>query len=147
MDKITNRIIAVVLGVALAYASIIIAGIGAAIAISADILKPVAQVSGLLAFTLVDLFTIAVPLAAAFLVVALACKLVISKPDFTFYALLLTPLVLLQLYFVAHSQPQMLTHIVTTLPRYLLLAVCFYFLVRSTNRAIPNKANHARHAA
>ncbi|MEM0516109.1 hypothetical protein WCN91_11910 [Pseudoalteromonas sp. YIC-827] len=135
MDQIKNRVTAVILGVALAYASIAIAGIGAAVAIPADILKPVAQVSGLLAFTLVDLFTIAVPLAAAFLTVAFASKLVISKPDFTFYALLLAPLVLLQLYFVAQSQPQMFNNIVTTLPRYLLLAVCFYFLVRSSKRA------------
>jgi len=135
MDQFKNRVVAVILGVALAYASIAIIGIGAAVAIPAGILKPVAQVSGLLAFTLVDLFTIAVPLAAAFLVLAFASKLVISKPDFIFYALLLAPLVLLQLYFVAQSQPQMLNNIVTTLPRYILLAVCFYLLVRSTKRA------------
>lgn len=134
MDQIKNRVIAAILGIALAYASIAIAGIGAAVAIPADILKPVAQVSGLLAFTLVDLFTIAVPLAAAFLVVAFASKLVIRQPDFTFYVLLLAPLVLLQLYFVAQSQPQVLNNIITTLPRYLLLAVCFYFLVRSSKR-------------
>uniref|UniRef100_A0A486XKX4 Uncharacterized protein n=1 Tax=Rheinheimera sp. BAL341 TaxID=1708203 RepID=A0A486XKX4_9GAMM len=134
MDQIKNRVVAVIFGVALAYASIAIAGIGAAVAIPEGILKPVAQISFLLAFTLVDLFTIAVPLAAAFLIVAFASKLVISKPDFTFYALLLAPLVLLQLYFVTQSQPQMLNNIVTTLPRYLLLAVCFYFLVRSSKR-------------
>ena len=134
MDQVKNRVIAVILGIALAYVSVVIAGIGAAVAIPADILKPVAQVSGLLAFILVDLCTIAVPLAAAFLVLAFASKLVIKKTDFTFYALLIAPLVLLQLYFVAQSQPQMLNSIVTTLPRYLLLAVCFYFLVRSTNR-------------
>lgn len=135
MDQIKNRVIAAILGIALAYASIAIAGIGAAVAIPADILKPVAQVSGLLAFTLVDLFTIAVPLAAAFLVVAFASKLVIRQPDFTFYVLLLAPLVLLQLYFITQSQPQVLNNIITTLPRYLLLAVCFYFLVRSSKRA------------
>lgn len=135
MDQTTSRIIAVILGVALAYASIAIIGIGAAVVIPADLLKSVAQVSGLLAFTLVDLFTIAVPLAAAYLVVAFASKLIISKPDFTFYTLLLAPLVLLQLYFVVQSQPQMLNNIVTTLPRYLLLAVCFYLLVRSSKRA------------
>lgn len=134
MKQLKNRVIAIVLGIALAYASIFIIGIGAAVAIPSDILKPVAQVSGQLAFTLVDLFTIAVPLAAAFVVVALASKLVINKPDFTFYALLLVPLVLLQLYFVAQSQPQMLTNLVTTLPRYLLLALCFYFLVRSSKQ-------------
>lgn len=135
MDQLKSRVIAVILGIALAYASIVIAGIGAAVAIPADILKPVAQVSGLLAFNLVDLFTIAVPLAAAFLVVAFASKLLIRKPDFTFYALLLAPLVLLQLYFVVQSPPSIFNNIVTTLPRYLLLAMCFYFLVRSTSRA------------
>jgi hypothetical protein len=135
MDQIKSRVFAVILGVALAYASIAIIGIGAAVAIPADMLKPVAQVSGLLAFTLVDLFTIAVPLAAAFLTASFASKLVISKPDFTFYALLLAPLVLLQLFFVAQIPPQMLDNIVTTLPRYLLLAVCFYLLVRSSKRA------------
>ncbi|GHG66341.1 hypothetical protein GCM10010919_13950 [Alishewanella longhuensis] len=135
MDQLKNRVIAVILGVALAYASIAIIGIGAAVAIPSEILKPVAKVSGLLAFTLVDLFTIAVPLAAAFLVVAFASKVVIRKPDLTFYALLLAPLVLLQLYFVVQSQPQILNNMVTTLPRYLLLAVCFYLLVRSSERA------------
>ena len=135
MDQLKNRVIAVILGVALAYASIAIIGIGAAVAIPSEILKPVAQVSGLLAFTLVDLFTIAVPLAAAFLVAAFASKLVIRKPDLTFYVLLLAPLVLSQLYFVVQSQPQMLNNIVTTLPRYLLLAACFYFLVRSAKQA------------
>lgn len=135
MDQLKNRVIAVILGIVLAYASIAINSIGAAVAIPSDILKPVAQVSGLLAFTLVDLFTIAVPLTAAFLVLALVSKLVIKKPDVTFYALLLAPLVLLQFYFVVQSQPQMLNNLVTTLPRYLLLAVCFYLLVRVTKRA------------
>jgi hypothetical protein len=68
-------------------------------------------------------------------VLAFASKLVIRNPDLTFYALLLAPLVLLQFYFVVQSQPQMLNNIITTLPRYLLLAVCFYFLVRSSKQA------------
>lgn len=137
MDQIKNRVIAVILGIALAYASMAIAGIGAAITIPAGMLKPVAQVSGLLAFALVDLFTIAVPLAAAFVVVAFASKLIIKKPDLTFYALLLVPLVLLQLYFVVQSQPQVFNTLVTTLPRYLLLAGCFYWLARGIT---PEKA-------
>lgn len=135
MVKFKSYFIAVILGIALAFASVVIVSYGAAVAIPADILNPVAQISGLIAFTLVDLFTIAVPMAAAFLIVAFASKLVISKPDVTFYALLLAPLVLLQLYFVAESPPQILSNIVTTLPRYLLLAVCCYFLVRIDKRA------------
>jgi|GEM_PF-1164106 len=134
MNHIKDRVIAGILGIALAYGSIAIAGIGAAVPIPAEILKPIAQVSGLLAFTLVDLFTIAVPLAAAFLVVAFASKRLIRQPDVTFYALLLTPLVLLQLYVVVQSPPLTLTTIVTTLPRYVLLAICFYLLVQSGKR-------------
>ena len=135
MEPRKNRLIAVILGVALAYASIVIAGIGAAVVIPADMLRPVAQVSSLLALTLVDLFTIAVPLTAAFLVLALISKLAVKKPDATFYALLLAPVVLLQLYFVMQSQPQLLHTIAITLPRYALLAVCFYFLARSAKPA------------
>ena len=135
MEHIKNRVIAVILGLALAYTSIAVIGIGAAITIPADLLKPVAQFSGLLAWTLVDLFTIAVPLAATFLLVAFVSKQIIREPDFMVYVLLLAPLVLLQLYFVVQSQPQMLHNIVTTLPRYLLLALCFYFLVRGDKRA------------
>ena len=137
MDKFLNRAVAVFLGIALAYASVVIIGIGAAIAIPAEILKPVAQLSFLLAFTLVDLFTIAIPLAAAFLVLAFASKLVIKKPDATFYLLLLVPLVLFQLYYLLQAQPQLLYVLVTTLPRYLLLAACFYFLARSTKAVNP----------
>ena len=134
MVKFKSYFVAVILGTALAFASVVIVSYGAAVAIPADILNPVAQISGLLAFTLVDLFTIAVPMATAFLIVAFASKLVISKPDFTLYVLLLGPLVLLQLFFVAQSQPQMLNNIVTTLARILLLTVCFYFLVRSSKQ-------------
>ena len=140
MEHLKNRVIAVVLGIALLCASIVIIGIGAAVVIPAEIFKPVAQISGLLAFTLVDLFTIAVPLAAAFLVFALVSKLVIKKPDVTFYALLLAPVVLFQLYFFMQVQTQMLHNFVTTLPRFLLLAVCFYFLVRSTTRVYPKSS-------
>lgn len=139
MGQLTNRLIAVLLGATLAWASIAIVGIGAAVAIPAEIFKPVAQVSGLLALTLADFFTIAIPLAAAFLVLAFASKLVINKPDSTFYLLLLAPLVLYHLYFwlqdLQQSQPQLLYVTATTLSRCILLAVCCYFLVRSSRPA------------
>lgn len=135
MTHTKNRVIAVLLGVALAFVSITIAGIGAAVVVPAAMLKPVAQVSGLLAIILVDLFTIAVPLAVAFLMVAAAGKLVIKRPDLIFYALILAPLMLLQMYFVLQSQPQMLSNIVIMLTRSLLLILCWYLLVRSTHRA------------
>ncbi len=65
MEQLKDRLVAVIAGLVLAYAAISITGIGAAIAIPAAILKPVAQVSVLLAFSLVYLFTIALPLGAA----------------------------------------------------------------------------------
>lgn len=134
MDSLKNRIVPLILGIVLAYASISITGFGAAVAIPADILKPMVQVSGLLAFTVVDLLTIAVPLAAAFLGLAFFTKWVVKQPDVFFYGLLLAPMVLLQLYLMVQSQPQMLSNIIPTLPRYLVFAACFYFVARSTQR-------------
>jgi len=139
MAQLTNRLIAVLLGGALAWASIAIVGIGATVAIPAEIIKPVAQVSGLLALTLADFVTIAIPLAAAFLVLAFASKLVVKKPDNTFYLLLLAPLVLYHLDFLLQdllqSQSQLLYVAVTTLSRCILLAVCCYLLMRQTKAA------------
>ena len=40
MDQFKNRIVAVILGIALAYLSIAIIGFGAAVTIPADMLKP-----------------------------------------------------------------------------------------------------------
>lgn len=134
MEQVRDRVIAITLGVVLTYGAIAVIGIGAAIAIPADILKPVIQVSSLLAFSLLDLFTIAIPLAAVFLMFAFASKLVVKKPDVTFYALLLAPLVLLHGYFLVQSLPQTLNSMVAMLPRYFLLALCFYLLVHRTKR-------------
>jgi hypothetical protein len=139
MGQLAKRLIAVLLGVALAWASIAIIGIGAAVAIPAEILKPVSQVSGVLALALADFITIAIPLAAAFLVLAFASKLVVKKPDNTFYLLLLAPLVLYHLYFLLQdllqSQPQLLYATLTPLSRCILLAVCCYLLMRQTKAA------------
>jgi len=135
MDNYKNRVTAIALGLALAWVSVVIAGFGAAVSIPAEILYPVAQLSGLLAFTLIDLFTIAIPLAAAFLAFAFFSRLAIKRPDTVFYVLLLAPLVLLHLYFLVQAQSQMLDMMVMTLPRHLLLVVCFFFLVRNATSA------------
>src|SRR5690606_17366677 len=134
MDNYKNRVTAIALGLALAWVSVVIAGFGAAVSIPAEILYPVAQLSGLLAFTLIDLFTIAIPLAAAFLAFAFFSRLAIKRPDTVFYVLLLAPLVLLHLYFLVQAPSQMLD-MVMTLPRYLLLAACFFFLERNAKSA------------
>lgn len=130
MEQLKNRAIALILGLVLAYAALWIIGVGAAIAIPAELLKPLAQVSTVLAFTLVDVLTIAVPLTAAFLILAFVVKLLIKKPDVSFYLLLLAPLVLTQLYFTLQAQPIILDNLLVMLPRYLPLVACLYFLVR-----------------
>ena len=135
MQRNKNIFIAIILGLALAWASVFIAGIGAAVSVPADLLSPIAQVSSLLAFTLVDLITIAIPLSAAFLIVAFIGKTLQKKPNLLFYVLLRAPLIALQLYLLLQPQQQLLFTLVTTLPRYILLAICFYFLVRSTKSA------------
>lgn len=135
MEHLKNRIIAVVLGIVFAWAAVWITGIGAAVAVPTELLKPVAQISGLLAFTLVDFFTIAIPLVAAFLLLVLLSKLVVKKPDALFYLLLLAPFVLQQLYFLLQFQPPVLDVVLQTLPRWIVLAVCCYFVVRATQSA------------
>ncbi|MFN4055233.1 MAG: hypothetical protein ACK4GU_10200 [Alishewanella aestuarii] len=79
MEQLKNRAIALILGLVLAYAALWIIGVGAAIAIPAELLRPLAQVSTVLAFTLVDVLTIAVPLTAAFLILAFVVKLLIKS--------------------------------------------------------------------
>ncbi len=134
MVKFKNYLMAVTLGIALAFASIVIVGYGAAVPVPVELLKELTQISDLLAFVVVDFFTIAVPLAVAFLLLAYICKFVFKKPDDKFFVLLLAPLVLLHVYFLLQSPPQ-LNVIVPMLPRYLLLAICFYFIVRSSKSA------------
>ena len=129
MIKVRSYIIATILGIALAFASMVIVGYSMAIAVPAEILKPLTQISLLLAFIVVDIFTISIPLAVAFLILAFTCKAVFKTNDDIFYLLLLTPLCLLHAYFMLQGPPQ-LNIIMPMLPRFLLLAICFYFLTR-----------------
>lgn len=143
MAQINDRAIAVTLGVAFAWTSIWIAGIGASITIPISVLKPLTQISGVLATVLVDLFTIALPLAAAFMVMAIASKWLIKRPDTSCYVLLLLPWGLLELYYLvqfyysvpllssAQAQSVFLTSATVLLQRFLLLAGCFYLLLQS----------------
>lgn len=130
MVQSKNLVVAVILGVSLAFASVLIMGMGAAIALPAGVIQPVVDMSGLLGFTLIDLITIAIPLAAVFLVVGLVCKYLLNKPDIWFYVTLLAPLLILQVYLLIPTSSQ-LEATVSVLPRFLLLAACLYFMVRS----------------
>jgi len=129
MEQIKNRVVAVVLGMLFAWVSVTTTGIGAAVYVPAELLKPFIEVLGQWAFTLVDFITITIPLAAAFLLFVLLGKLLVKKPDLVFYLLLLAPFVLLQLYFLRQIQQ---SELMMVLPRCLLLAACFYLVIRGT---------------
>ena len=88
------------------------------------------QVSGLLAFIAVDFFTVAIPLAVTFLIFAFISTHFFDKTDGKFYLLLLAPMLVSDAYHFLQTQPQ-LNIIVPILPRYLLLAICFCYLVRN----------------
>ncbi|WP_333796032.1 hypothetical protein [Rheinheimera sp.] len=130
MVKLKSYLMALILGIALAFASIVIVGYGAAISVSADLLNMLMPISAFLAFIVVDFFIIALPLALAFLLLAYATKFVFKSADNKFYLFLLAPLVLLQGYYLLQASAE-LNEIVSMLLRFLLLAICYYVIVRS----------------
>lgn len=134
MVKFKNYLVAVILGIALAFSSVVMVGYTAALSVPAEILKTLTRISEWLAFLVVDFFIIAIPMAAAFLLLAYVCKFVFKKADNIFYFLLLTPQVLMDVSFLLQSPPQ-INVILSMFSRYLLLAICFYFLVRSNKSA------------
>ncbi|WP_052027246.1 hypothetical protein, partial [Rheinheimera nanhaiensis] len=107
MVNFKSYLMAVILGIALAFASVVIVGYGAAVSVPAEILKTLTKISDLFAFVVLDFFTIAVPLAVAFLLLAYVCKFLFNRPDDKFYLLLLAPLVLLNVYFLLQLPPQL----------------------------------------
>lgn len=129
MNKISRGIIALVLGVGFAFASVSIVGIGAAMSVPANIITPISQWSELFATILVDLVTIAIPLVAAFLLVSYICQRIFGQLDRHFVILLLVPLVLFQIYTLV-MWPLPLDAVLSTLPRYLLLVLCGCFLIK-----------------
>lgn len=130
MGQYKHYLLAISFGLGLAYASIFIVGFGAAVAIPADIVKPLAQYSALLSSTLIDLVTIALPLAAAFLLCMVISSLVNKQPTNVFYVLQLVPLLGLHIYFMLQMPSLSKMGLIPTLPRYLLLGWCLYYVLR-----------------
>lgn len=129
--------VALVLGLLFAWASLTIISIGAAVAVPPGLLGPLVNWSPLLAFTLVDLVTIGLPLAAAFIVFALIGRRLGGQRDLLFQLLLIAPFVVMSGYYLLHHPQPMSLFELTALPRYLLLALCVYAL---SERTKPNAA-------
>lgn len=120
--------VALVLGLLFAWASLTIIGIGAAVAVPPGLLGPLVSWSPLLAFSLVNLVTIGLPLAAAFSILALVGQRLTGQRDLLFHVLLLAPFVVMSGYYLfQHPQPLSRSEL-TVLPQYLLLALCVYAL-------------------
>ena len=120
--------VALVLGLLFAWASLTIVGIGTAVAVPPGLLGPLVGWSPLLAFALVDLVTIGLPLAAAFIIFVLIGRRLGGQRDLLFQLLLITPFVVMSGYYLLHHPQPMSLFELTALPRYLLLALCVYAL-------------------
>ncbi|MBQ1784360.1 MAG: hypothetical protein II007_11980 [Gammaproteobacteria bacterium] len=121
-------VVALVLGLLFAWGSLTIVGIGTAVAVPPGLLGPLVSWSPLLAFALVNLVTVGLPLAAAFSILALVGQRLSGQRDLLFHLLLLAPFMVMSGYYLfQHPQPLSRSEL-TALPQYLLLALCVYAL-------------------
>ena len=73
-------------GVAFVYLSIIVIGVGAAVAIPESILKPMVRFSPIIALSIVDLITIGIPVAICFFVFTWLFKLALKSINYYLFA-------------------------------------------------------------
>jgi hypothetical protein len=138
MNRLKVIIIASFLGVLYAYLSIYIIGIGAAIAIPANILTPVVEAYPTVAFATVDLITIGLPLIAASFVFLVAVRYFNSRNSYFPYLVLFVPFCIQHIYlFVIMGQLQdWVFTLGTVLPRYIaILGFAYYFAKRAIKQA------------
>lgn len=135
MDKVTNNVVTILLGALFAYVSLTVAGIGAAIAIPSSILTPFSQVSPYVAFAVVNLVTIGLPLLATYLVFAAVARLLTKQVS---YLLLTAPFILLYLfsYFEIPPHNGMLFNVITSLPSMLAVVFCAIVMARKSANTI-----------
>ena len=138
MNRLKVIVIAIFLGVLYAYLSIYIIGIGAAIAIPASILTPVVKAYPTVAFAMVDLITIGLPLVAASFIFLVAVRYFNPRKSYFPYLVLLVPFCIQHIYFsiiMGQHQDWVIT-LGTVLPRYIaILAFAYYFAKQAVNHA------------
>ncbi|GAA5140082.1 hypothetical protein [Thalassotalea piscium] len=135
MDRVKITVLSVFLGLLYAYFAVYIAGIGAAIAIPAEILTPFVKDYPIFTFAMIDLITIGLPLIIIYCVFALLINhLNVSKSYFPYIALLL-PYFALSIYFFSLMEPPQnwVYTFGTIVPRYFVLIVfAIFFITRAT---------------
>ncbi|XQW83591.1 hypothetical protein ACOYR1_10525 [Thalassotalea piscium] len=130
MDRVKNYIFLVVLGLIFVYFSITIIGYGVAIAIPANILEPLAKSIPSLAFALIDLITLGVPLVIFYILLVQLSKLLKANDNPLAYVYLVLPFYFLHLYsyIITFPNSEVVFYLASTLPKYVLLGLCVWYL-------------------
>ena len=95
-----SRLLTVMAGTFFVYLSIYVIGLGAAVAIPASILTPMAQLSPTMALSLTELITIGIPVALCFALFAWLCNLTINTVN---YYLLAAPFVVFMVHGLSNA--------------------------------------------
>lgn len=133
--NLKNNFIAVVLGCAFAALAVVIAGFGAAISIPAPLVQALQQVSVGFDLLVLDSALITLPLLLVFAGLAFSCRALVKPTHWTFYAVLLVPLLVMEAYAALLAIDQAAA-VATIVLRVSLLLVCAYVLVRQPKVAV-----------
>tara|TARA_R110000787_G_scaffold74694_1_gene165906 strand:+ start:17674 stop:18075 length:402 start_codon:yes stop_codon:yes gene_type:complete len=131
-------VLAALLGILYAYLSVYIISIGAAIAVPANILAPIAKVPPTFAFALVDMITTALPLIMVYFLFAFIVKYFNSNKHYLPFLVLLAPFCFQHIFFfinIGQSQNWLFT-IGTIMPRYIVIVFfALYVAKKAANQA------------
>ena len=130
-----NRFLSFAAGVLFVYLSIVIMGYGSAIAVPEKILLPLMQLSPTFALSLIDFFTIGLPLTVSFYLFTLIFRRLFHMVNSSF---LVAPFILFMVYglaTIAHNNDDVWYNLALTLAKLLPVLLCAIFLAR---RNIPS---------
>ena len=125
-----NRFLSFAAGVLFVYLSIVIMGYGSAIAVPEKILLPLMQLSPTFALSLIDFFTIGLPLTVSFYLLAIIFRQLFHMVNSSF---LVAPFILFMVYglaTIAHNNDDMWYNLALTLAKLLPVLLCAIFLAR-----------------
>jgi hypothetical protein len=135
MDRTKTTVVATLLGIFYAYLSVYIIGFGAAIAIPASLLTPIAELDLILAFAMADIITIAIPLIIVYFIFVFTVKYFNSSNSYLPFLALLAPFCIQHIYFWINIEVvQDLAYVLsTTMPRYILIIFFALYFVKQAS--------------
>lgn len=125
-----NRFLSFVAGVLFVYLSIAIIGYGSAIAVPEKILLPLMQLSPTFALSLIDFFTIGLPLTVSFYLFALIFRRLFHMVNSSF---LVAPFILFMLFgliAIARNNDDILYNVAFTIAKLLPVLLCAIYLAK-----------------